>query len=96
MNQQAGHNLSKTQKVAALVGASVLSFVIVFLIAEASLRLFNPQQEAMRWAASNEKYGYVLKKNFNQDYPFIGSDFVMNVKYSGPQSQEGIDTRGFL
>jgi len=71
MNNRINQGLSKTKKVAFLLGATVLSFLIVFLIAEIALRLFYPQQQAMKWFSSSEKYGYVLKKNFYQEYRFL-------------------------
>lgn len=47
---------------------------------ELLLRLFHPQQEAMRWFESHPRYGFVMKKNFSQDYHYVGSDFVMDVR----------------
>ena len=49
-------------------------------MAEIFLRLFQPQQESMRWCEYSRQYGHVLKKNFSQDYRFLGNDFVMHVQ----------------
>lgn len=57
-----------------------LTAIIALFTLEIVARLFFPQQEAMRWFLSDEKYGYVLKKNFHQKYHYAGSDFVMEVK----------------
>jgi hypothetical protein len=53
--------------------------IVSLFIIECILRLFFPQQEAMRWFKSNDKYGYVLKSNFYQEYKYIDSNFSMIV-----------------
>lgn len=58
----------------------IVSSIISLFIIEIIIRTFLPQQESMRWFQSSEKYGYVTKKNFSQNYKYVGYDFVMNVK----------------
>lgn len=58
----------------------IISSIISLLVVEISLMLFFPQQESMRWFESSSKYGYILKKNFIQDYSYIGHDFTMHVQ----------------
>ncbi len=57
-----------------------LTAIIALFTLEIVVRLFIPQQEAMRWFLSDEKYGYVLKKNFHQRYHYLGYNFIMDVK----------------
>lgn len=61
-------------------GVLLLATIGSFLIMEFVLRLFFPQQESMRWFQSSERYGYITKPNFNQDYSYVGHDFVMEVR----------------
>jgi hypothetical protein len=58
---------------------SAASIVVFFTLAELFLRLFIPQQEAMRWFQSNPAYGYVLKSRFHQRYHYIDG-FTMDVR----------------
>jgi hypothetical protein len=58
----------------------IISSIIALLVVEISLRFFYPQQESMRWFESSNKYGYLLKKNFSQDYSYIGHEFIMHVQ----------------
>jgi hypothetical protein len=58
----------------------VVSLVFSLLVIEVGLRLFYPQQESMQWFESSKKYGYLVKKNFSQDFSYIGYDFVMHVQ----------------
>jgi hypothetical protein len=60
--------------------AFVICVVLAAAIAEVGLRLFLPQQEAMRFFESSERYGFELKKNFHQAYRYPGVDFVMDVR----------------
>jgi lysophospholipase L1-like esterase len=60
--------------------AALFCLVIAAVIAEIGLRLFLPQQGAMRFFASSERYGYELKKSFHQRYRYVGTDFVMDVR----------------
>ena len=57
-----------------------LSIIIGFVLCEIILRLFLPQQEAMKWFISDANYGYLLKKNYSQQYHYLGFDFVMDVR----------------
>lgn len=60
--------------------AVVLSLAATALCAEVALRLFFPQQEAMRWHLSSARYGYLMKKSYAQDYKFVSTGFVMKVQ----------------
>lgn len=44
------------------------------------LEVFFPQQEAIKWFELNDKYGYVLKSNFYQEYHFVDTSISMIVK----------------
>lgn len=61
------------------VAAFTLLILLTALMSEILLRIFFPQQEAMRWFKTSNKYGYVLKRNFHQKYHFLNSNFVMEV-----------------
>ena len=54
--------------------------IVVALLGEAMVRLFAPQPPVERWFEESEPYRYVLKKDFHQRFPFVGSDFVMDVR----------------
>ena len=58
----------------------IISIVVSIMLGEIIIRIFIPQQESMRWFKSDAKYGYILKKNFHQNYHYLGSDFVMEVQ----------------
>jgi hypothetical protein len=60
--------------------AFLICVALAAVLAEAGLRLFLPQPEAMRFFASSERYGFELKKNFHQAYRYVGDDFVMDVR----------------
>lgn len=65
-----------------LGAATLLLFGCLFaaLVAETVVRLVVPQQEIPRWFAESDEYAYVLKKNFEQDFPYIGFGYTMHVK----------------
>ena len=56
------------------------SVLVAVLLAEGLIRLVAPQQEAMRWHRSDERYGFVMKRNFYQPYHYINSDYTMHVR----------------
>jgi len=58
----------------------LISIILALLLAEIAIRTFLPQQEAMRWFQSDSKYGYILKSNFHQEYHYLNSNFIMDVK----------------
>ena len=58
----------------------IFSSIFALLLLEISLRIFYPQQETMRWFESSTEYGYLNKKDFTQDYSYIGHDFIMHVQ----------------
>ena len=60
--------------------AFLICVALAAILAEAGLRLFLPQQEAMRFFDSSERYGFELKKNYHQIYRYPGDDFVMDVR----------------
>jgi hypothetical protein len=68
------------KRIAFALFAFLLCVSLAAVLAEAGLRLFLPQQEAMRFFASSERYGFELKKNFHQAYRYPGDDFVMDVQ----------------
>jgi lysophospholipase L1-like esterase len=68
------------KKLALRAAALAISSAVTLLLMEGLLRLAAPQQETMRWFSSNERYGFVNKPNFEQDYHYVGHDFVMQVR----------------
>ncbi|MCX5752953.1 MAG: SGNH/GDSL hydrolase family protein [Candidatus Krumholzibacteria bacterium] len=68
------------KRVAFALCAFLLCVALAAVVAEAGLRLFLPQQEAMRFFASSARYGFELKKSFHQTYRYPGFDFVMEVR----------------
>ena len=95
-NDQENQEMSRSKKAVALLSAMFLSCVIAFLIAEIIVRLFDPQQEAQLWHASDENYGYVVKKNYYQTYRYQGSDYVMEVQTNSfGHRDEEYDTASF-
>ncbi len=56
------------------------SFLLSLLLAEATVRVLAPQQPVAQWFKESDTYCYTLKKNFHQRFPFVGSDFVMDVR----------------
>lgn len=71
--------MSRKKKIVFSLVALLVSSVFGLFIVEFLIRVFLPQQESMQWFASSERYGYVLKKTFSQDYRYLGFNFVMNV-----------------
>jgi hypothetical protein len=58
-------------------------FLAVFLAlvaGEVLVRVIAPQRDAMRWFESNERYGFLMKPNFRQDYRYLDSNFTMIVE----------------
>ncbi len=68
------------KRIAYGAGAFVLGCGVAFLLCEALVRIFAPQQPIPRWFEEDAEYRYVLKKNFRQSYPFVGTDFIMEVQ----------------
>lgn len=67
------------KRIAFALVAFLICVAIAAVMAEVGLRLFLPQQEAMRFFESSERYGFELKKNFHQAYRYPGVEFVMDV-----------------
>ena len=59
---------------AAFLGVTALA------VLEILVRVFAPQQEPSLWLEPDARYGHVMKTNFHQQYHFLGSDFVMDVR----------------
>lgn len=74
------NELLKKKRIVYFLLMLALTVLIGLFIAEILMRIFFPQQETMRWFASDKRYGFFLKKNFYQKYHYINSDFVMEVK----------------
>ena len=54
--------------------------VVAFMLLELGVRIFMPQEQPTLWMERDDVLGHRLKSNFSQDYPFPGSDFVMEVR----------------
>lgn len=63
-------------------GLLIVSVIIIALVLEILIRIFNPMEDPMKWFKSSTSYGYELKKNFSQNYKYVESSnqFVMHVK----------------
>jgi hypothetical protein len=79
-NRKPKRDTGRGKRAAFAILAFVLCVALAAILAEAGLRLFLPQQEAMRFFASSERYGFELRKSFHQAYRYVGSDFVMDVR----------------
>ena len=65
----------------AYVAISVATIgAITLAVLEMLVRAFAPQQAPTLWLRPDARYGHTLKANFHQRYPFLGSDFVMDVR----------------
>jgi hypothetical protein len=58
----------------------ITSSIFSLLVIEIGLRIFYPQQEPIQWFESSNKYGSLQKKNFSQNYSYIGHGFTMHVQ----------------
>ena len=58
----------------------LVALSILFAVLEVAVRIFLPQQETMRWMLPDTRYGHVMKPDFHQEYLFLGSGYVMDVK----------------
>lgn len=68
------------RKIAYLAVAIGVTAVLVFVAGEIFVRIFVPQPDTMRWLAPSERYGHVMKSNFEQRYRFLGTDTAMQVQ----------------
>lgn len=59
---------------------TIFSIFILILVVEISLRVFAPQQESMQWLTHHNKYDFVNKTNFEQEYNYVGTNQKMYVK----------------
>lgn len=75
-----GQYLSRQKRLFYFAAMVVFSVVVTLTISEVTIRMLYPQQEAMRWFTSSDRYGFLMKKNFHQRYHYVGSDFSMDVR----------------
>lgn len=73
-------NLSRRKKALVLLLTLLLVGLVTAGILEILTRIFMPQQESMRWLTPDDRYGHLMKPNFHQRYPFLGSEFTMDVQ----------------
>jgi len=71
-----GHLRRVFRASAALASVAVLSVLLL----EALVRLLLPQPQPALWLQPDARYGHVMKADYQQDYAFAGSDFVMRVR----------------
>lgn len=91
-------------RVAEAVLLTVLGSLLAVVVLELAVRWFCPQEPPSLWLEPDARYGHVMKKHFHQDYPFLGSGFVMTVNTNAlgfrdeepAPYQEGIKTILFL
>src|SRR4030042_2218828 len=74
-----GH-LSLFKKVLFSIFGFFIFWLIVFLMGEIIVRIFMPQEDAQLWPLSDKRYGYVMKRNFYQEYRFPKNQFVMVIR----------------
>jgi len=77
---QTKETFSPGKKIIYSLGMIAFTAFSALAVAETFLRIFLPQQEDMQWHLSDARYGFAMKKNFHQNYRYIGSDFSMEVK----------------
>ncbi len=63
--------------VVALLGGSIF---VTLVILEIFLRLFAPQNDAQQWFESHQRYGFTLKKNFQQRYNYWRAGVAVDVQ----------------
>jgi hypothetical protein len=80
MKIQNQETFSPRKKVIYSLGMIILTAFSALAVTETFLRIFLPQQEDMQWHLSDARYGFVMKKNFQQTYHYIGSDVSIEVK----------------
>lgn len=76
----AAPRLSRTRRVLYIAGAILVTAALAAGGLELGLRLFAPQPGPMRWLVPDARYGHRMRPNFHQRYPFLGTDFVMDVQ----------------
>lgn len=57
----------------------LLTLMVTFVGMEIIVREFYAQEQPLDWMRSDPKYGYVNRENYHSLYPFLRSDFVMDV-----------------
>ena len=96
--------LSRTRRALYLALGFAVAALVTFGVLEIVVRVFFPQPESMRWLVPDQRYGHLMHPNFHQRYPFIGFDFVMDVRTNSlglrddelPPHQAGVKTVLFL
>lgn len=79
-SNEKSQSLSPGKKVLFWLILMLLSALVGLLSGEIGVRVLSPQQEAMRWFVSSERYGFRMKSDFRQNYHYLGSDFAMDVE----------------
>jgi len=71
---------SFARRFAAALLALAIGCVMAAALLEVLIRILMPQEPVARWFQEDDVYCYRLKRNFHQRFPFVGSDFVMDVQ----------------
>lgn len=58
----------------------VAALTVALIAVECGIRLLAPQPPIAEWFTHDARYGFFLKPNFHQSFPYPGSDFVMEVR----------------
>lgn len=72
--------LSRKRKLAFIAVATALVLVVALLAGEAVIRIVFPQNDAERWFQADERYGYVLKRNFHQRLHYARDNVTIDVR----------------
>ena len=72
--------LSGKRKLVFLAVAAGLVLLVALLAGEVVVRIVLPQNDAERWFQSDERYGYVLKRNFHQRLHYARLDVAIDVR----------------
>ncbi len=65
---------------AGILFSAGFSAILAMLVLEGAVRLLWPQRPYEDWVAPDARYGHLYKANQHSQYPFPGSDFVMDLR----------------
>jgi hypothetical protein len=69
--------------------AAALSCAFALVVLEGTVRLLWPQRPYEEWVAPSARYGHLYKPNGHFEYPFPGSDYVMDLRTNSLGFRDG-------
>ncbi len=86
--------MAKIKTIIFPVAAILLGAVTAFVLGEAAIRLFAPLPGEMTWLVPDERYGHVLKPDYQCEYSFPRTDFTMRVKTNSMGLRDTVFPKG--